>query len=33
MLAFPAIQGLVQRVMYLLIFSWLWVFYPARTQG
>ena len=28
MLAFPEIQGLIQRLMYLLMFTWLWVYYP-----
>jgi hypothetical protein len=28
MLNFPAYQGLIQRVMYLLVFAWLWHFYP-----
>jgi hypothetical protein len=29
MTAFPAFQGLVQRVMYLCVFVWLWVYFPA----
>lgn len=29
MLAFPALQGLIQRAMYLLIFAWLWTRWPA----
>jgi hypothetical protein len=34
MLAFPAYQGLIQRVMYLLIFAWVWVFFPdLRTAN
>jgi hypothetical membrane protein len=32
MLGFPAVQGLIQRAMYLLVFAWLWLVYPARTQ-
>lgn len=31
MLAFASAQGLIQRAMYLLIFTWLWRHYPART--
>lgn len=31
MLALPPVQGLIQRLMYLLIFAWLWVYFaPAR---
>ncbi len=34
MLAFPGYQGLIQRVMYLLIFAWLWKFFPGlRSTG
>ena len=29
MLALPAWQGLIQRVMYLLVFAWLWLFFPG----
>ena len=28
MLAFQDIQGLIQRIMYLFVFVWLWVYYP-----
>lgn len=31
MLGFPEVQGLIQRTMYLLMFAWLWRYYPART--
>jgi hypothetical protein len=30
MLAFQDIQGLIQRLMYLLIFAWLWINYPGK---
>ncbi|UCH47754.1 MAG: DUF998 domain-containing protein [Betaproteobacteria bacterium] len=33
MLAFPAYQGAIQRVMYFLVFLWLWVCYPQRTHA
>jgi hypothetical protein len=33
MLQAPQYQGLVQRVMYLFVFCWLWVFYPQQTDG
>jgi hypothetical protein len=29
MLAFQDIQGLIQRIMYILIFIWLWTYYPC----
>lgn len=29
MLGFPAIQGLIQRFMYLLVFVWLWLYFPS----
>jgi len=29
MLTFPEFQGLIQRFMYLLIFAWLWLFFPG----
>ena len=29
MLAFQDIQGLIQRIMYLLVFIWLWTYYPS----
>lgn len=32
MLAFADVQGLIQRFMYLLIFAWLWVYYPAAIR-
>lgn len=32
MLAFADIQGFIQRVMYLLIFAWLWFYYPPEVQ-
>jgi hypothetical protein len=31
MLSVPAYQGVVQRVMYLSLFAWLWVFYPSTS--
>lgn len=33
MLAWPAVQGLIQRVMYALLFAWLWASYPARIHA
>lgn len=33
MLAHPPAQGLTQRVMYGLVFAWLWVCYPGRLRG
>jgi hypothetical protein len=33
MLFFQGIQGLIQRLMYLLIFAWLWVYYPFRIMA
>ena len=33
MLSFPGYQGAIQRVMYFLVFSWLWVYYPPRTHA
>jgi hypothetical protein len=33
MLNMPQYQGLIQRVMYLLVFAWLWVFYPHRAHA
>jgi hypothetical membrane protein len=30
MLVFQDIQGLIQRLMYLLIFTWLWINYPGK---
>ena len=32
MLAFQDIQGLIQRIMYLFVFVWLWVYYPLMLQ-
>ena len=29
MLNVPAYQGLIQRFMYLLVFAWLWLYYPS----
>jgi hypothetical protein len=29
MLALPDAQGLIQRLMYLLVFTWLWIHYPG----
>jgi hypothetical membrane protein len=33
MLSFPQYQGAIQRVMYFLVFSWLWVYYPPSTHA
>ena len=33
MLVFPDFQGLIQRFMYLLIFSWLWVCFPFEISS
>ena len=33
MLAHPAVQGLIQRAMYALVFAWLWSCYPRRLQA
>ena len=33
MLVFPSYQGLIQRFMYLLIFSWLWICFPIELSG
>jgi hypothetical membrane protein len=33
MLSFPAVQGAIQRLMYLLAFAWLWLFYPGQLRG
>jgi hypothetical membrane protein len=33
MLSFPDVQGAIQRLMYLLIFTWLWLHYPRNTHG
>lgn len=33
MLAWPAVQGLVQRIMYTTLFVWLWASYPARIRS
>jgi hypothetical protein len=33
MLTFTQYQGLVQRIMYLLVFSWLWAYYPPRAHA
>lgn len=32
MLAFQDIQGLIQRIMYLLVFIWLWTYYPCMLK-
>lgn len=29
----PSVQGATQRVMYALVFSWLWISYPKETPG
>jgi hypothetical protein len=33
MLNLPRYQGLVQRLMYLLVFAWLWVYYPRTADA
>jgi len=33
MLSFPQGQGLVQRVLYLLVFTWLWAHYPQNVHA
>ena len=33
MLNLPQYQGLIQRAMYLFVFSWLWVYYPRRSHA
>jgi hypothetical membrane protein len=33
MLGLPEFQGLIQRLMYLLVFLWLWRFYPGLDTG
>ena len=33
MLNLPGYQGLLQRVMYLLVFAWLWVYYPRTADA
>ena len=33
MLSFPGVQGAIQRLMYMLVFSWLWLCYPRRVRG
>jgi hypothetical protein len=32
MLAFQEFQGLIQRLMYLLIFAWLWIYFPFKIM-
>lgn len=33
MLAWPAVQGLVQRALYAALFAWLWLRYPGRIAA
>jgi hypothetical protein len=33
MLAQPAVQGAIQRVMYALVFAWLFAYFPRRTAA
>ena len=33
MLNLPAYQGVIQRLMYALVFAWLWLYYPHRVDG
>jgi hypothetical protein len=33
MLWLPAVQGAIQRAMYLLVFAWLWHYYPHATHA
>ena len=32
MMAFQEFQGLIQRIMYLLLFVWLWIYFPNRIM-
>jgi Protein of unknown function (DUF998) len=33
MLSLPAYQGAIQRLMYAVVFLWLWVYYPRNTHA
>ena len=33
MLALPSVQGAIQRLMYSLIFAWLWFYYPRSARA
>ncbi len=33
MLRLPQYQGVIQRLMYLIVFAWLWACYPARARA
>lgn len=33
MLALPAYQGAIQRIMYVIVFLWLWRYYPRGTHA
>jgi hypothetical protein len=33
MLSMPAYQGAIQRLMYAVVFLWLWVYYPRNTHA
>jgi len=33
MLAMQEIQGLIQRMMYLALFVWLWIYYPGKIKA
>lgn len=33
MLSMPAYQGAIQRLMYAVVFLWLWVYYPHNTHA
>jgi hypothetical membrane protein len=33
MLSLPEFQGAIQRAMYLLVFAWLWQYYPRLAQS
>jgi len=33
MFQMPQFQGLIQRAMYIVVFAWLWLFYPDRIHA
>lgn len=33
MLSLPGFQGAIQRLMYVLVFAWLWLYYPRATHA
>ena len=32
MLQYPIYQGIIQRLMYLQVFIWLWIYYPSKIR-